>query len=212
MIIKSKVNYWKNQFSKQKSSKEFWSIVKKFEGKKKSFFIGPLENNMGEVEISDKSKANIMNGYFTNIGSNLKPEADTFFDKKKRYKISCYTVTSQEHTFGLKLRPLGLPCFISFGCLIDPLYRLQPVLLKQPIRTIEVKSVIVTVTNFAALNHRRPMLIHYVVAFPVCQHAVLDKIPEKIEIHRQRLISLVSWGNYEIFVMTSYIIYRQCSS
>ena len=150
--------------------------------------------------------------WFTNLGSNLKPEAETFFDKIKRYKNSCYTVTSQEHTFGLKLRPLGLPRFISFGCLIDPLYRLQPVLLKQPIRTIEVKSVVVTVTNFAALNNRRPMLIHYVVAFPVCQHAVLDEIPEKIEIHSQRLISLVSWGNYEIFVMTSYIIYRQCSS
>ena len=57
---------------------------------------------------------------------------------------------------------------------------IQIKLLKSPILTKEVKFVTVAYCTF--LNHRRPMLIHYVVVFPVCQDTVFDEIPAKIEL------------------------------
>ena len=64
-------NYWQSRFNDAKSSKEFWQVVKLMQGKCKAAKIGPIQGKNWEIISDDKTKANTLDGYFSNIGKNL---------------------------------------------------------------------------------------------------------------------------------------------
>ena len=71
MIRAAKVNYWKEKFAKCDSSKSFWSLMKKFNGKSINQHIGPLKNENDTIVTNESEKAKIMNNFFANVGKQL---------------------------------------------------------------------------------------------------------------------------------------------
>ena len=70
MIKSAKAIYWKNEFDKSNSPKEFWSLVKKFQGKSKEP-IGPIKNSKGKMINENSEKAEELNNFFSSVGKEL---------------------------------------------------------------------------------------------------------------------------------------------
>ena len=70
----AELSYWKQEFAKAETSKDFWKVVNKAQGKIKSKVIGTIVNKDGDVMTSDKEKAESINEYFTSIGKELASE------------------------------------------------------------------------------------------------------------------------------------------
>jgi hypothetical protein len=68
---KAEAEYWKSEFDNATNSKEFWKVVKKVHRKTKAIKIGPLEDDLGNVQINEKEKAELMNNYFATVGEKL---------------------------------------------------------------------------------------------------------------------------------------------
>ncbi|CAB4014145.1 Hypothetical predicted protein [Paramuricea clavata] len=63
---KAEAEYWKSEFDN-----EFWKVVKKVHRKTKAIKIGPLEDDLGNVQINEKEKAELMNNYFATVGEKM---------------------------------------------------------------------------------------------------------------------------------------------
>ena len=71
MIRKAEAEYWKEQFSKPNSSREFWQTVNKMKGKSKPCNFQALKNGAGELVLNDSEKAELLNNYFAEVGKDL---------------------------------------------------------------------------------------------------------------------------------------------
>ena len=96
LLRSAELNYWNSKFTNSKSSKEFWKLVKSFQGNFKSAVIGPVKDSSGSLLTDNLSKANELNSYFTNVRSTL------------------------ANTYGTQVR--GLSSTISASCI----YRISP--------------------------------------------------------------------------------------
>ena len=67
----AEMTYWKDQFKKANTNKDFWKLVNKVKRKQKDCRIGPLKDSQGNLVTDDKQKAEIMNSYFATIGQTL---------------------------------------------------------------------------------------------------------------------------------------------
>ena len=67
----AEVNYWKAEFAKATNSREFWKTVKRVQGKRLVKRIGPIADDQGNIHTDDKTKAELMNQYFSTIGEEL---------------------------------------------------------------------------------------------------------------------------------------------
>ena len=65
-------NYWIKLLSeKENNKKDFWKVVRKMTNKDgKIKRTGPIKNEEDELVYKDKKKAETMNKYFSNTGSN----------------------------------------------------------------------------------------------------------------------------------------------
>ena len=92
----AELSYWKQEFAKAETSKDFWEVVNKAQGKIKSKVIGTIVNKNGDILTSDKEKAESTNEYFTSIGQELAPEFSS--DNKNNmnfiYRVSPTTMRS----------------------------------------------------------------------------------------------------------------------
>ena len=70
----AELSYWKQEFAKAETNKNFWKVVNKAQEKIKSKVIGTIINKDGDVMTSDKEKAESINEYFTSIGKELASE------------------------------------------------------------------------------------------------------------------------------------------
>ena len=75
MLRKAEAEYWKEQFSKSNSSREFWQTVNKMKGKSKPSNIQALKNDVGELVTNDSEKVELLNNHFADVGKKL---ASTF--------------------------------------------------------------------------------------------------------------------------------------
>ncbi|MEO0684150.1 MAG: reverse transcriptase family protein, partial [Cyanobacteria bacterium J06649_11] len=71
LLRKAKSDYWKNKFDNSTSAKEFWSLVKSFNGQQTKSKIGPIKNNCGNILTCDLEKSNALNKYFATIGKRM---------------------------------------------------------------------------------------------------------------------------------------------
>ena len=85
--------YWKEQFSKAKTSKEFWTVVNKLKRKQKDHRIGPLKDESDNLVTDDTEKAELMNSYFTRVGQKLSEALDSSFDTNNVSYINQITPT-----------------------------------------------------------------------------------------------------------------------
>ena len=85
--------YWKEQFSKAKTSKEFWTAVNKLKRKQKDHRIGPLKDENDNLETDDTGKAELMNSYFTQVGQKLSEALDSSSDTSDVSYINWITPT-----------------------------------------------------------------------------------------------------------------------
>ena len=69
----AETSYWNSKLTNAKSSREFWSLVRSLQGKRKCSTIGPVksQSQSGSLITDNLSKANEFNSYFTNICSTL---------------------------------------------------------------------------------------------------------------------------------------------
>ena len=75
LLREAELSYWKQEFAKAETSKDFWKVVNKAQGKIKSKVIGrTIVNKDGDIMTSDKGKAESINEYFTSIGQELASE------------------------------------------------------------------------------------------------------------------------------------------
>ena len=74
LLREAELSYWKQEFAKAETSKDFWKVVNKAQGKIKSKVIGTIVNKDGDILTSDKEKAESLNEYFTSIGQELTSE------------------------------------------------------------------------------------------------------------------------------------------
>jgi len=85
----TKANYWKNKFMTSKSSKSFWSLVKKFKGDSNTNHIGHLKHE-DNIVTNESEKANIMNDFFANICKKL---ATNLVDSNTNMNSYIYHIT-----------------------------------------------------------------------------------------------------------------------
>ena len=85
--------YWKEPFSKAKTSKEFWVVVNKLKRKQKDHRIGPLKDENDNLVTDDTEKAELMNSYFTQVGQELSEALDSSFDTSDVSYINRITPT-----------------------------------------------------------------------------------------------------------------------
>lgn len=71
MLRSAEISYWSNKPTNAKSSKEFWWLVKSFQGNNKYSTIGPVKSPSNSLLTNNLSKANEFNSYFANICSTL---------------------------------------------------------------------------------------------------------------------------------------------
>eukprot|EP00794_Sanderia_malayensis_P004136 gene4136-4689_t len=71
MLRKAEAEYWKDQFNKSNSSREFWQIVNKMKGKSKTNNIQALKNDDGDLVTEDSEKAELLNNHFADVGKKL---------------------------------------------------------------------------------------------------------------------------------------------
>ena len=76
MLRNAESKFWKDKFESSSSTKEFWYLVKKFQGKSTHKKIGPLKDKNGSLVLKDSEKANVLNTYFANIGEELSKDLD----------------------------------------------------------------------------------------------------------------------------------------
>ena len=74
LLREAELRYWKQEFAKAETSKDFWKVVNKAQGKIKSKVIGTIVNKDSNILTSDKEKAESINEYFTSIGQELASE------------------------------------------------------------------------------------------------------------------------------------------
>ena len=67
----AELSYWKQEFAKAETIKDFWKVVNKAQGQIKSKVIGTIVNKDGDILTSDKEKTESINKYFTSIGQEL---------------------------------------------------------------------------------------------------------------------------------------------
>ena len=71
LLRSAEISYSHSKLTNAKSSKEFWSLVKSFQGNNKCSTIGPVKSPSGSLLTDNFSKANEFNSYFTDICSTL---------------------------------------------------------------------------------------------------------------------------------------------
>ena len=71
LLRKAKSDYWKNKFDNSTSTKEFWSLVKSFQGQQTRSKIGPIKDDGGKILTCDHEKSNTLNKYFATIGKKM---------------------------------------------------------------------------------------------------------------------------------------------
>ena len=71
LLRKAKSDYWKSKFDNSNSTKEFWSLVKSFQGKQTKSKVGPIKDDEGNILTCDSNKANILNKYFATISKKM---------------------------------------------------------------------------------------------------------------------------------------------
>ena len=71
LLRKAKSDYWKNKFDNSNSTKEFWSLVKSFQGQQRRSKISPIRDDDGTILTCDRKKSNILNKYFATIGNKM---------------------------------------------------------------------------------------------------------------------------------------------
>ena len=71
LIRETKNCYWKNKFTNSKSSKEFWALIKTFQGRNHKSKMVPIKDIDGSLVTEDQGKANTLNKYFATIGQNM---------------------------------------------------------------------------------------------------------------------------------------------
>ena len=71
MLRSAEISYRSNKPTNAKSSKEFWWLVKSFQGNNKCSTIGPVKSPSNSLLTNNLSKANEFNSYFVNICSTL---------------------------------------------------------------------------------------------------------------------------------------------
>ena len=79
MLRRAEAQYWKKKIEESKDSKSFWKTVNEATGKCKSTRIGLLKDANNLEITNDSEKAELINSYFINIGSELAakfPEAE----------------------------------------------------------------------------------------------------------------------------------------
>ena len=67
----AETSYWKDQFKKANTKKDFWKLSNKVKRKQKDCRIGPLKDSQGNLITDDKQKAGIMNSYLTQSVNHL---------------------------------------------------------------------------------------------------------------------------------------------
>ena len=81
----AETTYWKDQFKKANTRKDFWKLVNKVKRKEKDCRIGALLDSEGKLITEDKEKAEFMNTYFTTIGQtlaeNMEPNMTTNYNE-----------------------------------------------------------------------------------------------------------------------------------
>ena len=73
----AETSYWKDQFKKTNTNKDFWKLINKVKRKQKDCRIGPLKDSQGNLVTDDKQKAQIMNSYFTTIDQSLEEHMES---------------------------------------------------------------------------------------------------------------------------------------
>ena len=74
LLREAELSYWKQEFAKAETNKDFWKVVNKAQGKIKSKVIGTIVNKDGDIMTSDREKVESINKYFTSIGQELASE------------------------------------------------------------------------------------------------------------------------------------------
>ena len=67
----AETSYWKDQFKKANTNKDFWKLINKVKRKQKDCRIGTLKDSQGNLVTDDKQKAETINSYFTTISQSL---------------------------------------------------------------------------------------------------------------------------------------------
>ena len=91
-LRRAKSRYWKDKFDNSNSSKEFWSLVKSFQGKRVNSKLGSIKDAEGNMITNDSQKANILNNFFATIGNKM-AEKHLPFNSKQPDNSLIYRVT-----------------------------------------------------------------------------------------------------------------------
>ena len=68
LLRHAETNYWKNKFDNADTGKDFWKVVKEFEGGNQKTCIGPIKDDEGILLTDNVDKCNQLNNFFVNIG------------------------------------------------------------------------------------------------------------------------------------------------
>ena len=79
-LRKAESKYWKDLLkSKDKGSRDFWTIVKKMTGKEQQDKrMGPLRDSDNNLVLDDSKKAETLNNFFSTIGEELASNFETY--------------------------------------------------------------------------------------------------------------------------------------
>ena len=88
LIREAKNCYWKNKFTNSQSSKEFWALVKSFQGKNRKSKMVPIKDIDGNLVSEDQGKANTLNKFFATIGQNMAEAHHSAIDNTLIYRVT----------------------------------------------------------------------------------------------------------------------------
>ena len=63
--------YFNDLFTKIKTTKAYWKLVRKATAPKQQTVVGPLKTESGHLVVKDDEKACLMNTYFASVGEKL---------------------------------------------------------------------------------------------------------------------------------------------
>ena len=68
--------------------KEFWALVKTFQGKNHKSKMAPIKDNDGGLLYEDRDKANTLNMYFATVGQNMADAYQSVIDNSLTYRVT----------------------------------------------------------------------------------------------------------------------------
>ena len=117
LLRKAESKYWKDLLkSKDKGSRDFWTIVKKMTGKEQQDKkMGPLRDSDNNLVLDDSKKAETLNNFFSTIGEKLASNFETYTHNNSPSDILALNkgeiinnVTISEEKFKEKFKKLNI--------------------------------------------------------------------------------------------------------